>query len=332
MDISRRALCIAAFISALSCGRVNSPVSEQDPGILFAALEGFKLTMNNADDGLSQSDAASGELTYSLSGCEQRANQLLTIPFSMSVAMPPVKLKTSSRLKDCSIQIDSLTIGGVQFNAAQKALRSYVGLKSSVGLYISSVDPTVSYAVVPSRKITFESGEKLAKLEFNLVKQVNVGARGVGELPPLLTLSENDPLFFEGVDPTTGNGLFRVRFVCSDVSSTDAPQPDFSSSGQCEIPDVGLQKIEDFEFLISKRNTDGEGLLPDAAEAKFQMAASRIKKAKVPLLQGSQYLEISLLGEEVMSVTNKLWLLARYKNPSTGAKSYAAWSIEAEKL
>lgn len=332
MVIRKTILAVIALIHIFSCGKSSVPISEQDPGILFVPVEGFKLTMNNADAGLSQSEAASGELTYSLSGCEQRASQLLTIPFSMSVAMPPVKLKSTSRLKDCSIQIDTISIGGVQFTAAQKALRSYVGSKSSVGLYVSTVDPTDSYAVVPSRKITFESGEKLAKVEFNLVKQENVGVRSVGELPPLLTLSGSDPLFFEGVDPATGHGLFRVRFVCSDVSATDAVQPEFSSSGQCEIPDVALQKIEDFEFLISKRTTDGEGLLPNDVEVKFEASAPRIKKANLPLQPGSQYFELSLLGEEVMSTTDKLWLLARYKNASTGAKSYAAWSIEAEKL
>lgn len=332
MEIIRPTFAIVALLFTVSCGKGSVPISEQDPGILFVPVEGFKLTMNNADPGLSQSDAASGELTYSLSGCEQRANQLLTIPFSMSVAMTPVKLKSTSRLKDCSIQIDSISIGGVQFTAAQKALRSYVGPKSSVGLYVSTVDSSDSYAVVPSRKITFESGEKLAKVEFTLVKQENVGVSSVGELPPLLTLSGSDPLFFEGVDPATGHGLFRVRFVCSDVSSTDAVQPEFSSSGQCEIPDVALQKIEDFEFLISKRTTDGEGLLPNDVEAKFEAASSRVKKANLPLQAGIQYFELSLLGEELMSVTDKLWLLARYKSPSTGTKSYAAWSIEAEKL
>lgn len=333
MSIEKAIHSMFVCLSLIACGKASTTITSDDVKAIYTNIDGFKLTLNYADESLTKSITDGGELSFSLSGCEARTSQLLAIRFALGVPMAAIKLKSTSRLKDCTIKIDSLTVGGVRFDVAQKAMKSYVGEKSSVGLYISSANPSISYALIPSKKISFEADENLAKIGFTLVSQVNVGTNVVGEIPPLLTLADTEPLHFEGVDPSSGKGLFRVRFVCQDVSATSEQSSEIATTQKCEIPEVASQKLEDLDFLIAKRSLDGEVLLPDAAEEKFTLGAARVKKAKLPLAQGSQFIEVSsLLGEEVMSQTDKLWLLAKYTNSLTGAKSFAAWSIETEKL
>jgi len=242
-------------------------------------------------------------------------------------------LRRSSRLQECTVAVDSFTLSTDEYVQAKPSSRAFIGVKRSVGIYHAVGKPEQALVLIPAKSFSIDPSEKVAVLPFTIATQTDVSAGVSGELPPLISFYEDTPLFFEGVDPTTGHGLFRFRFQCLGVSETKNSGNPGSIDGKCVVPELSSQEVSQFSFLLAQRSADSTGLLPDDAEAMFASGGARVKVISNPEAETRPFFEISgLLGPVQMIETEKLWLLARYVSPVNGAVSYAAWAIATEKL
>jgi hypothetical protein len=336
MKIVFRRVLRLIYLSTLvvaGCGRTTVDSGTGNLDLTAIPFEGFQFTVTTSPDAVGGIKQDSGELGYSLKGCEMRVSQNPSLPFSFARAAPVVKLKSASRLKDCTIQLDSLNFDGKRFVPIKIDAPSYIGKKTGIGIYISDTDPGTSYALIPSKNVSKDEAQNVMSITLLLVKQISLQTSVAGEMPPVITLSDSAPLFFEGVDPDSGVGRFRIRFKCMSASDTLMGQASGISDDRCIVEGMANHKIADYEILISRRTTDDIALLPDEAEAFFSAGSARIKKFTVPADPNLPYLEVpSLAGEDKMIDTGKLWLLVRYTSSDSGMKSYAAWQIESEKL
>ncbi|NBW83558.1 hypothetical protein EBR21_17565, partial [bacterium] len=182
------------FLTVIGCSKGSVGGSALNLDSTSVQFSGFQLTVNISDQTASGVTSDSGELKYSLKGCESRTSDETTMPFVLSKQIKPIRLKAYSSLKDCSIHIESLNFAGNTFLPAQQAISSYVGSKTGIGLYMSSAEPESSWALIPSKKFSVDPETNLISINLKLVKQTNVQVGVSGEMPPLLVLSEDSPL------------------------------------------------------------------------------------------------------------------------------------------